>query len=140
MGIILLIVAVVLTSIVTAISLIVTPIYYIITFKWKSGAKQLDRWFYKLALSVDQFGNTSTATVLQLTLAKKGGHTFGNPDDTVSYCLGRLKMQGKLTKTGKLIVKILHILEANHVEKAIEHKIEADQEALLRIQENKYYK
>lgn len=139
MGLLLFIVAFILTGFLTAISFIITPIYYIITLKWRSGTKQLNKWFLNLALSIDQFGNVSCSTTLKILLTKKGAHSFGNEDDTVSYCLGRAKYQDKLTVLGKIIVKLLHTLEANHVEKAVAAKIKSDEEAIVRLQENKYF-
>ena len=67
MGLILFIVSLILVGIVTAISFVVTPIYYIITFKWKNGSKQLNKWFGLMALSFDQFGNVTCKKVLDLT-------------------------------------------------------------------------
>ena len=139
MGLLLFIVSIILTAALTMISFVVTPIYYVITFKWRSGIKQLDRWLLNLALSVDQFGNVSCSTTLQILLTKKGAHSFGNEDDTVSYCLGRAFYQDKLTPLGKIIVKILNTLDTDHVLKAVAAKVEADQDAIVRLQENKYF-
>lgn len=137
MGLVLFCIAVILTTILTFVSFVFTPIYYIVTFKWKKGLNELDRWFFKLALSVDQFGNVSCAKFLQVTMSKSG-HKFGNEDDTVSYVLGRLKYQDDLTWFGRVVVLILDVIENDHVEMAVDKKIEADKEATKRLKENLY--
>lgn len=139
-GITLLIVAFVFTAFFAILSFIFDPIYYLITLKWQTGLNHLGDWFKKLAISIDQFGNASAATMLNLALRKKGGIDFGDEDDTISYVIGRNYYHGSLTIFGKIIRLILHIIDRNHVEKAVESKIESDQEALIRIQENKYFK
>lgn len=139
-GLTLLLVSIIVTAFVSALAIIYTPIYYIVTLKWQTGLNTLGDWFYKLALSIDQFGNVLCAEVLQFVMAKKGAkNKFGGEDDTVSYILGRLKYEFKLTIFGKFIVLVLHVIDKDHVEKAIESKIESDQDAILRIQENDYY-
>lgn len=137
MGVLLFIIALTLTSILTALSFVFTPIYYIVTFKWRKGIKCLDNWFFKMALSLDQFGNVSCSKFLQLTMAK-GGEDFGGEDDTVSYVLGRLMYKNRLTWFGFFIVWILDIIEKDHVDIAIDKKIESDKEAKKRLEENNY--
>jgi hypothetical protein len=140
MGFVLFIVSLILLAIVFAISFVLTPIYYIITLKWKSGFKQLDRWFYKMALSIDQFGNVACAKVLKLMFTKRNGHDFGDEDDTVSYVLGRNQYKKTLTGAGRLMVKILDRLEENHCTIAIFKKMERDQEAVDRLTKDEYFK
>lgn len=139
MGLILLIVSLILTSVVSVISVIVTPIYYIVTFKWRSGVKQLDKWLYKMALSIDQFGNVSCGTTLKFLMTKGKRYNFGDEDDTVSYVLGRNKYRETLTAFGRFIVWVLNLLDKDHVEKAIKMKIEADEKASLRYRYERYY-
>ena len=139
MGFILFIVAIILTSILSMASFVFTPIYYIVTFKWKSGLGQLDKWFLRLAVSLDQFGNTSCSKVLEYTMTKRFGVPFGDSDMTVSYVLGRNKYRGSLTLFGKLIVWILHLIDTNHVEKAIEFQKENDRVAKERFDSDNYY-
>lgn len=140
MGFILFIVSLVLVGIVFAISTVVTPIYYICTFKWKTGLKKLDKWFMTMAISVDQFGNIACGKVLQMFLTKKNGHPFNDEDDTVSYVLGRNEYKNRLTKFGKFIVNVLDFVDKNHCTNAIFKKIESDQEAVVRMNEDKYFK
>lgn len=138
MGLILLIIAVILTGIVFAINIIVQPIYYIFTFKWKQGSIKLNEWYYTMALSVDQFGNVATSTLLQLILTKKLNHPFGNPDDTVSYVIALNRRDGYLTGWGRFFARVLDKIDKNHLQKAIENKYKSDLEAVERIKQNKY--
>ena len=133
MGLILFIVAIILTSAVTLISLVFTPIYYISTFKWKSGVKELDKWFYKLALSVDQFGNVSCGKTLQVLLTKPVNFPFGDEDDTVSYVLAKNRELNALTLLGRITSNILDTLDKDHLSKALESKKQRDIEACKRI-------
>jgi hypothetical protein len=138
-GLTLFIIALILTFIFTAISFVVNPIYHLINFKWQTGINRMGEWLKNLAISIDQFGNVSSATILNFTLRKKGGIDFGEIDDTISYVLGRNYYHKSLTIIGKIIVFILHLIERDHVKKAVMLKVEDDQEALIRIQEGKYY-
>ena len=138
-GLTLLILSILLVVVFTVLSFIYTIFYTAFTLKFQTGINNFGSYMSKMALALDQFGNVSCSTLLQITLSKKGGFKFGDEDDTVSYILGRLKYQKKLTIFGKLMVLILHLIERNHVELAIESKIERDQEAVMRIQKMEYY-
>jgi len=61
MGLILFIIAFVLTALIGSASLLISIVYYLVTLKWKSGLRVLNAFFYKLALSIDQFGNVVCA-------------------------------------------------------------------------------
>jgi len=139
-GILLFIVALLITIPLTALALIITPLSYVINFRFKAGLNELGIFFRRLAISVDQFGNAATATLLNFFLIKKHGVKFGNEDDTVSYILGLNKNWNSLSRLGRFTVLVLHFIEKNHVEKAVKLKIKADQEAAERLKNNKYYK
>ena len=142
MGVILFIVSLILVGIVTAISFVVTPIYYIITFKWKNGSKQLNKWFGLMALSFDQFGNVTCKKVLDLTMLNSKldylSMKFGEEDDTVSFVLAINEVRGSLSAFGKFIVKVLDLLDKNHIAKAIENKKEKDADGAFRNKYNLY--
>jgi hypothetical protein len=72
-----------------------------------------------LAISIDRAGNVVCAELFNDTLIK-GGHRFGNPNETVSRVLGMNKKTGTLTKTGTLIANFLNWLDDNHVEESTE--------------------
>lgn len=138
-GLTLLIVSIVLAIIAIPISVVTNFIYSIVKFKFQTGINQLGAWMKSTALSIDQLGNVTCATVFNFIFIKKDGFKFGNPDLTISFVLGRNKYKQKLRFIGKLMVLILHLIERDHVEKAIEHQIADDQDAILRIQQNEYY-
>jgi len=137
MGFVLFLVSIVLVSILSLVSMVFTPIYYLITFKWKSGLNQLDKWFLCLAIGLDQFGNASCSKVLDLTM-QKNGVKFGDVDTTVSYILGRNKYKGTLTWFGKFICFVLHVIDKDHVEKAVDVQISNDKKAKERVKQNDY--
>jgi hypothetical protein len=92
-------------------------ILYQVFFKFKT----LKRYFFFIAISLDQLGNTICAGLLDLTLITKDSHSmFGSPDETVSSVLGKNKAFDTLTLLGKFICKILNTIQKDHVEKGIE--------------------
>jgi hypothetical protein len=77
------------------------------------------KYHLNIGISYDQLGNTLGGPLFNLILRKKGGHKFGDPDETISAVLGYLKASGHLTKLGKLIADLLNKIDKDHVEKAI---------------------
>jgi hypothetical protein len=144
MGLLLFIVSIILGAVFFGISLVLTPIYYILTFKWKTGAKKLDRYFYLCALGVDQLGNVLTSQVLNKALLKGKPQYeslyFGNPDDTISYIIGQNKYGNNLTRIGKAIDWVLHKLDPYHVEKAILSKYVQGHEVVRDSKRPDYYR
>jgi len=162
MGFVLFLVSLILGALLFGFSLVFTPIYYIITLKWKTGGKKLNRYFYLCALAVDQLGNRLTSEVLNVCLLKKRasdyievsaedeildtqfidwpGMEFGEVDDTVSYVLGVNYYSGNLNRLGKFLVKLLGLLESYHVERALCFKYLADIDGALRLQSDFYYR
>ena len=116
-GLLLLIVSFILVVGFTMLSFGVSVVYYL--FAPYKGLKVLGNWLYLMALSLDQFGNVSCAVTLQYAMSKKGGYPFGDEDLTVSYVLGKNKQINKLTWFGRMICNILHLIDKNHVEKAV---------------------
>ena len=82
--------------------------------------KKINKWFFDIAVSIDQFSNVFCRHILNKALAKGGAHLFGCEDETVSSVIGKNKESGTLTKTGKFIADTLNKLQNNHVEAAIE--------------------
>ncbi len=162
MGFVLFLVSIILGAVLFSFSLVFTPIYYLITLKWKTGGKKLNRYFYLCALAVDQLGNRLTSEVLNVTLLKKRagdflevnkedeildtqlidwpGMEFGEVDDTISYVLGVNYYTGNLTKVGLFLVRLLNILEKYHVERALCYKYLTDLDGALRLHTDFYYR
>ena len=144
MGFILFLVAFILTGFVFVLSVVFTPIYYITTFKWKSGLKRFNEYWRQLAISIDQFGNGACGKFLEYIMIKKSlrekCYHFGNIDETVSFVLGVNYNLQTLNLFGLLIVWLLHILDENHVEKAVEFQKNNDLRAKERYEANGYGK
>lgn len=137
-NLILWIVSIILKWIVGAVSIVINLIYYIVTFK-KSGPEKLADYFYNRALSNDQHGNACYPRTFEVITKRNGGEPYGNPDDTISYVLARNKYKGKLHFGGRLLAGILEAIDPGHMYDSIENKKLADQDAILRHQEDKYY-
>ena len=93
-------------------------VYSMITFR--GSFKKLGKWWFVMAISVDQLGNVVMSTMFNDILISKYGHRFGDEDQTVSMVLGVNKAMGTLTRLGKFIADVLNFIDKDHVEKAIE--------------------
>jgi len=135
MGLILYLISLVFTALLFVTSVIGPPIYYLSTFKWRTGIKKLNKYFKLCAISQDQNGNTRYALVLNWSMLKKGTTfmQFGNMDDTVSYCLGVNYYLDNLTKFGHFTVVVLGMIDPYHIEKALLMKFIDDKEAADRL-------
>ncbi len=103
------------------LSLVVLPVgfaFQIITALFRG----IDKYLFRMAKSIDQFGNVVCEHLFNVTLIKKGGYKFGNEDVTISHVLGMNKKINTLTITGKLLSDLLNLIEKDHVEKAIEYE------------------
>jgi hypothetical protein len=138
MGLILFILALALTSVIGALSLVVSISHYFITLKWTSGLKIINSFFYRLALSVDQFANVICAVPFQKLLTKGlNAHEFGDEDDTLSYVIAMNRNTDSLTRLGRFTGIALDFFEKDHLSKSIEFKRSRDMEAYNRIIKNK---
>lgn len=88
------------------------------------GFTGIGEFLLKIAISVDQLGNVIMQHLLNLLWVKKGGYMFGNRDETISSALGKNKQINTLTGFGKLIDKILDIIDANHSLNSIDYFVE----------------
>lgn len=101
------------------LSVVLLPIgfvFQVVTTLFKS----INKYLFTIAKSIDQLGNVVCADLLNYTMIK-GGYRFGNEDVTISHVLGMNKKLNTLTYTGKLLSKLLNLIEKDHVEKAIEY-------------------
>ncbi len=97
---------------------IVNIILVLIVYRKKGIIKNLSDYFLETAIDIDRFGNRNLRTLWNLTLIKNSGYKFGNINQTISAVLGINKKQNKLTSTGCILCKILHIFDKNHCEKS----------------------
>lgn len=73
-----------------------------------------------MAIAFDIYGNQVGKEILNDTLVKdKTIHQFGKTDETISQAIGWNKYYNNLSKTGKILDKILDIFDPNHSLKSI---------------------
>jgi 8-oxo-dGTP diphosphatase len=112
MGIILTIVAYILIAILSPFGILYAMIRSIF------GNVNSDKYFFKVAVSLDQLGNVIMAPLFNHILIESEGKQFGDEDETISNIIGQNKSTNTLRFLGKFIAKILNKLERDHVEKA----------------------
>ena len=76
-------------------------------------------YFRSTALSIDIWANREFRTLWNVKLRIENGYEFGREGETISSALGKNERDNKLSKTGKLLVKILDFLDKNNCEKSI---------------------
>lgn len=102
-------------------AVVVTAFLAFFNRKVGAGFHNLADYLLEVAQSIDQFGNVVCADLFDITLIKKGSiHKFGNPDETISSVLGKNKVSGTLSRTGKVVDWILDKIDPNHSIKSIE--------------------
>lgn len=119
MGIILYITAVVLTRI-----LYIPSSLYSIYKTWKKeGFDGVNEYFFKKAISLDQFGNVWAKELFNDTMILNDGYKFGKEDETISSVLGKNKRQNTLSVFGKMLANLLDAIDDNHCIKSIEESV-----------------
>jgi uncharacterized membrane protein len=117
MGFILFIIAVILFLPLTILNVILVLIKYGFRFKI------LDGYFYQTAYDIDRFANRNLRTLWNYTLIRYDTgiepYFFGDERETISSCLGKNKLKGTLSFTGKILCKILDFLDPDHCVKSI---------------------
>ena len=88
--------------------------------KGGNGFENVSAYLRTVAVSVDQLGNVVCKDLLDLTLIKKQGYKFGNPDETISGVLGKNQNLKTLTITGRVLNYVLSLIEKDHSIKSIE--------------------
>ena len=84
----------------------------------------IGEFLLKIAISIDQLGNVLMQHLLNLLWIKKNGYRFGNRDETISSVLGKNKQNATLTGFGKVIDKILDIIDPDHSLNSIDYYVE----------------
>lgn len=141
MGFLLFIIAVFFTTLFTVLWIPISIPYYLITFKWKTGAKKLNRYFYMLAIVVDIFGNESLQTLFNHIMVRRGiGHyPFGDDNrNTISLAIAKNDESKTLNKFGRFWGKFLNFVDKNHLQKAIEWRKQQDLKGIERLRELGY--
>lgn len=96
---------------------------YVVFIKKKFKWKRLSGYFRTLAVGIDRFGNHHFQSLFNYLFVAENGYQFGNFNETVSSALGKNEHFGKLTKSGKILVAVLNLLDKNHCQKSINWNI-----------------
>ncbi|CAM4074712.1 NUDIX domain-containing protein [Zobellia nedashkovskayae] len=99
-------------------------VYGIFHSLFTRGIKGVGEYFLKIAISIDQLGNVMMQHLMNILWTDKNGYKFGNRDETISSALGRNKKLGTLTAAGRLIDKILDIIDPDHSLNSIDYYVE----------------
>lgn len=83
----------------------------------KSSSKS---YFRSTAVNIDRFGNREFRALFNKVLIKENGYRFGDIRETISSVLGKNQRDKTLSKTGKVLVWALDLIDKNHCEKSIE--------------------
>lgn len=98
----------------------ITMLYAIIKLTFKGG---LMKYFYNLALSIDQLGNVMIAPMANDILLKNGApKLYGDPDETISHVTGVNYVSETLTDFGYFVAHSLDAVDKDHVTKASENE------------------
>lgn len=91
-------------------------LYQVIT-----NLRGVNKYFFDIAVCIDQAGNVVCRKLLDLIMIKSYGQIpFGNPDETISSVIGKNHANGSLTWCGWGLYKLLNKIEKDHSENAIE--------------------
>ena len=115
MGILLFIIALILTLLLCPIGIAYSLLKMFLVF--------FSKLFMLVAIGMNRIGNVACADLFNDTLIKKESeHKFGDLKETISRVLGLNKRKATLTPLGKFVADTLNRLHKNHVEKASEDK------------------
>jgi hypothetical protein len=144
-GLALFLISLISVSLVFALSTTYSIIYHIVCF-WKVGSayQKISRYFYQMAISIDQFGNVNCAPLFNRIMISKKWRTapkrplmiyepFGDEDDTISYVLAKNNKANTLSPFGKFWGRFLNKVDNDHLSKALINKNRRDREACHRI-------
>jgi hypothetical protein len=73
----------------------------------------------RIAIAIDQMGNTILEDLFNDLLITKEGYRFGDVRETVSSAMGKNKQKGTLTRLGRGLDAILEFFDENHSIKSI---------------------
>ena len=99
--------------------LLIPPLTIRNLFSVKKKYGNTKGYFRSTALSIDIWGNREFRTLWNTKLRIENGYEFGKIGETISSALGKNERDKTLSKTGKLLVKILDFLDKNHCKKSM---------------------
>lgn len=104
--------------------LVVGFVYAMIVYFWSLKIRKywnkIGQYFFTCAIAIDQAGNVFCSELFNDILIRKDGHLFGDEDETISSVLGKNKIKGTLTYSGKMLDALLNIIDNNHSIDSIE--------------------
>ncbi len=92
--------------------------------KIKNALEGLSKYFFTIALSINQIGAVVFKGLFNDALIKGEGLPFGDEDKQISEVLGWNERYFELTKSGKLLVRILDKLDPKHCQKTLFKEVE----------------
>lgn len=125
MGIILFLVAVLLSAISLPIGFAYFILKCVFTFQFKKFGIRFNQYFLKMALSIDQMGNVAMQELFNDILIKNRDYPFGDEDETISSVIGKNLKHKNLTSLGKALNAILDFLDPNHSLNSIEYLVDS---------------
>jgi len=77
-------------------------------------------YFFRMAFALDKFGNVLIAPMFNTIMIVTAPQflLFGNPDETISSCLGRNARHDNLSYMGRTLCCLLDLIDKDHCEKA----------------------
>ena len=105
--------------------LAVEPInfFYVIFIKKKFSWKRLNGYFREEAVAIDRFGNSQYRSLFNDWFVADGGYQHGNINETISSVLGKNQRDETLTRFGRLLAKILDLIDKDHCLKSINENV-----------------
>lgn len=79
--------------------------------------KNPNRAFFATARGIDIFANEAFPILWNTLLRKSGSYTFGHKGETLSSTLGKLQLNGGLSKIGWVVVYILWFIDYKYWKK-----------------------
>jgi len=119
-NILLFVIAAALIAILFPVSLVFSTIKGIVLRTPRDWYRAMTVYYYDMALALDKFGNVFIGPLFNTIMIKRTPKylLFGNPEETISSCLGRNMMDNNLTAVGKALCWVLDTLDKDHCVKA----------------------
>ena len=141
LGLILFIVALVLTVTFVTLFKSLNILYYIVTFKWRKSKNRAATYYSDMAFLIDVFDNVALKTPLNLLLLKRSAtHKFGIKFELISYVIAINFRDGQLNKFGVFWGRFLIWVDkkalregTNHLEKSIQSYNDREYESYKRV-------
>jgi len=140
-GLFIFFIALIPTIIFTVIGIVFSFIFHLVVFKWNTGLKKSGTYFFNMGVGIDKFANISMSPLFNLIMFNKNcgfAFLFGDANDTISYILALNFYTKNLNSFGVFWANFLNFVDEDHMKKAIENKIEKDQEAVERLKTNSW--